>query len=188
MIDIALQIFFLLNPLTAIPILFLAYYSKFNLKSVAFKAFALAFATAVIFVFVGPILFGVFSITTDSFKAAGGIMIMLLGLSMARESGESEKRKVTQADALVSILATPLLTGPATLSYLAIKTAELGIPQVLLSLSMAFSMVGAVLIFSVRANPNLNLKYVSFISRIFGLFLLALGLQMLVIGVKSLIV
>ena len=185
MIDVAMQIFFLLNPLTAIPILLIAYEKKFDVKSIAMKAIMIAFATAIIFVLVGPLLFQIFNITLDAFKAAGGIMIMLLGLSMARPSEDRSKRDVTGTDALISLLATPLLTGPATMSYLAIKTAEIGVIALMAPIATAFVFVGIIFLGAAWMMPNINLKYINLISRIFGLFLLALGIEMLMTGIKA---
>jgi multiple antibiotic resistance protein len=188
MFDIALQIFFLLNPLTAIPILLLAYEKGFNVKFVALKATLLAFLTAIAFVFLGPLLFSIFKITIDSFRAAGGIIIMLLGISMAR-GFESEKvsSNISHIDAIISLLATPVLTGPATLSYLAVKTHEFGMIALIMAIALAFFMLSAVLFFFVSLIPNINLKYINFVSRIFGLILVALGIEMFSKGIKVLI-
>ncbi len=190
MLDVALQIFFLVNPLTAIPILFLGYKKGFNVKWMAIEATFLAFSIAIAFIILGPLFFRVFGINTDSLRAAGGILIALLGLSMARGSDDdcdTGPKKVTTEDALTSLLSTPMLTGPATLSYLALKTAEVGTVSLIGNTVLAFTIVGAVFFGIVQLIPNINLKYINLTSRIFGLFLLALGIEMLAAAVKALI-
>lgn len=187
MLDVALQIFFLVNPLTAMPVLFLGYKKGFDVKRMAIEATVLAFAIAIAFILIGPLLLKAFGINTDSVRAAGGILISLLGLSMARGSDGDENTKVTTADALTSLLSTPMLTGPATLTYLAIKAAEIGTAAIIGNTVLAFVIVGAVFFGMVRVIPTINLKYINLASRIFGLFLLALGIQMLVAAAKAMI-
>lgn len=190
MLEIALQIFFLINPLTAIPILFLGYKKGFSVKWMAIEATFLAFSIAIAFILLGPIFFKVFGINTDSLRAAGGILIALLGLSMARgtdDEFDNDPKKVTTEDTLTSLLSTPMLTGPATLSYLALKTAEVGTVSLISNTVLAFIIVGVVFLGIVQLIPNINLKYINLTSRIFGLFLLALGIEMLAAAVKVLV-
>ncbi len=185
MLDVALQIFFLIDPLTAAPILFLGYKKKYNIKKIAIEATFLAFGVAIAFILIGPLLFRVFGTNITSVKAAGGILIILLGLSMARGFGSDEKTTVTTADALTSLLSTPMLTGPATLTYLAVKTTEIGTVALIGNTAIAFVMVGLVFFGLARMMPNMNMKYIDITSRIFGMFLLALGIEMLAASVKT---
>ena len=126
-----LKIFFLLNPLSSVPILFLAYKKKMNDKQVALYATLLAFIVAVVFLFLGPLLFGIFGIGIDSFRAAGGLVTLLLGMSMIKDKTVEE---ISEEKTLSSLIATPLLTGPATLSYLILSNADLGTQEVLTNL------------------------------------------------------
>jgi multiple antibiotic resistance protein len=102
---------------------------------------------------------------------------------------ESEKvsSNISHIDAIISLLATPVLTGPATLSYLAVKTHEFGMIALIMAVALAFLMLSAVLFFFVSLIPNINLKYINFVSRIFGLILVALGIEMFSKGIKVLI-
>ncbi len=176
-----IKIAFLLNPLSSIPVLFLAYHQKMNVKAIAFKSTLLGFAVACVFVLVGPSLFSIYGINIDSFRAAGGLVILLLGLSMARERRDYSG---DHPDALVSLIATPLLTGPATMSFLILKAAEVGTVVVFANLIVAFLIVGGFFIFVSFLIPNVNLEYVRFVSRLLGLFLIGLGIEMLAHGIK----
>ncbi len=176
-----LKIFFLLNPLSSVPILFLAYKKKMNVKQVALYATLLAFIVAVVFLFLGPLLFGIFGIGIDSFRAAGGLVTLLLGMSMIRDKKEEE---ISEEKTLISLIATPLLTGPATLSYLILSNAELGTQEVLTNLILAFFLVGIVFNAFARLIPNINLEFLRFTSRLLGLFIVALGIEMLATGIS----
>lgn len=178
-----IKIAFLLNPLSSIPVLFLAHKQKLNVRKIAMSASALALLVALVFIFFGPLLFQVYGISIDSFRIAGGLVVLLLGLSMARESKSYTEDK---PEALVSLMATPLLTGPATLSFLIITAAEFGAIAVLDSVIVAFLLVGVIFVFIASLIPKINLDYASFISRLLGLFLIGLGVEMMAAGIKAL--
>ena len=187
MIDLALvlQFFVLVNPMSSFSVLISAYKQKMDVKQVAFKAVITAFLIAVCMVFVGPILFQFFGITADSFRIAGGIVLFLLGIDTIRPK-KSNSKDFGEVEALVAIIATPLLTGPATISFITLKTFELGAMPVLLNLSIAFVGVGLVFItFSMFVN-KLNLKLVGIASRILGLFLTAVAIEMIAKGINAL--
>ncbi len=187
MIDLALvlQFFVLVNPMSSFSVLISAYKQKMDVKQVAFKAVITAFLIAVCMVFVGPILFQFFGITTDSFRIAGGIVLFLLGIDTIRPK-KTNSKDFGEVEALVAIIATPLLTGPATISFITLKTFELGAMPVLLNLSIAFVGVGLVFItFSMFVN-KLNLKLVGIASRILGLFLTAVAIEMIAKGINAL--
>ncbi|HLC47997.1 MAG TPA: MarC family protein [Candidatus Norongarragalinales archaeon] len=181
-LQLILKISFLLNPLSSIPVLFVAYHQKLNVKQIAFKSTLLGFAVAIAFVLIGPYLFKIYGIDINSFRAAGGLVIMLLGLSMAREKRDYSGE---HPDALVSLIATPLLTGPATMSFLILTAAEVGTAIVLANLIFSFLIVGSFFIIIAYMIPRVNLEYVRFVSRLLGLFLIGLGLEMLVMGIKA---
>jgi multiple antibiotic resistance protein len=182
--ELVLKIFFLLNPLSSIPLLFLAYKKRMNVHRVALYSVGLAILVAVCFVFLGPLLFQIYGISIDSFKVAGGVLVFLLGLSMARDQDHDYDR--AKPHDLINIIATPLLTGPATLSFLIVTTAEIGMAAVLANLLGAFVLVAFLFLLLAYFLPRLNLSYLMFISRLFGLFLVALGVEMMVAGLKVL--
>ena len=184
MIDWALifQIFVLVNPLSSVPVLMTAYKSRMNVKTIAITAVLLAFIIAFIIAIFGPMLFNFFGITADSFRIAGGIILLLLGLDTIR-SGDETGGKVTQVDSLISILATPLLTGPATISFVTIKSFELGRLTMASNLTIAFVLIGIVFMLFALMIPKINAKLVNISSKVLGLFLTAVAIEMIAKGI-----
>lgn len=181
-----LQIFVLLNPLASFPFLLAVKDKKLNLKKVAFKAVFTAFIIAVIINFLGIWLFDFFGITINSFRIAGGIVLLLLGIDMVRSYEENHK-KVGSTNSLIAIMATPLLTGPATISFITIKSIEIGTIPVFINLCAAFVLVGLVfMLFSVFID-KINTKVVGIISRVLGLFLSAIAIEMIATGIQGII-
>lgn len=178
-----LQILILINPLSSFPVLVSAYEGKLKVKRIALAAVLVAFILAVVIVLVGPYLFDVFKITIDSFRIAGGIVLLLLGLDRIRSS--QEKKKFTKADSIVSIIATPLLTGPAVISFLMVKTYEIGRMSILFDIFLAFALVAVVFLIFSTALTRINLKIINISSKILGLFLTAIAIEMIAKGLNN---
>lgn len=187
-IVIVLQLFVLLNPFSTFPFLLAAYEKKLNLRRIAIGAVVTAYIVAVIIAICGPILFSLFGVTLDAFRVAGGIILLLLGIDMIRSNNDEEHLKVDRkGDHLISIIATPMLTGPATISYVTIQAGEIGLTPILINLTIAFVFVAIIFylmtIFIAKINPTI----VNIISRILGLFLTAVAVQMIFVGAKAIL-
>ena len=181
---IVLQIFVLLNPIYSIPVLINAYKQKMDVSQVALNAVFVAFVIAVSLIFVGPILFETFGITLPSFRIAAGVVLFLLGIDMIRPKEES-KSDLGEVEALISIIATPLLTGPATISYLTVKSLEIGQIPLLVDVVVTFIFVGIVFFAFSKIINKINLKVVGIVSRVLGLFLTAVAIEMIAKGVDA---
>jgi len=188
MFDIAIiiQIFVLLNPLASFPFLIRAFQENLNLKIIAVKAVLTAFLIAITMAIAGPLLFSVFGITLNSFRIAGGIVLIILGYHMITPKVEEENKKIDTVDSLTTIIATPMLTGPATISYITIKTMEIGRTEILSNLAVSFVLVGIVFYLFTFLVSKVNPKIINILSRIFGLFLMAVAIEMISKGIYGL--
>ncbi|MBI2661497.1 hypothetical protein HYX09_04515, partial [Candidatus Woesearchaeota archaeon] len=106
-ISLVMQLFALLNPLSSFPILIAAYEKRMNVKRIAVNAVITAFVIAIFITLTGPILFDLFSITLDSFRIAGGVILLLLGLHTVRPS-DVKHSEVSGIGSTISIIATPM--------------------------------------------------------------------------------
>lgn len=185
-LDIALivQLFVLINPLSSLPFVMNAYRNGFNVRRLAVSAVVTAYAIAVVIALVGPYLFGIFGITLDSFRIAGGIILLLLAIDTIRAPKEEDSTAEGKGiDSLVAILATPLLTGPATISFVTLKAYEIKTFPLLLDITVAFFFVGLVFILISFAISKINTKLVDILSKILGLFLTAMAVEMIANGI-----
>ena len=183
-IALAIQIFVLLSPLSSFPVLMNAYKQKMNVKRIAYLSVFTGFVIAIAIVYVGPFVFNLFGVSLDSFRIAGGIVLLLLGLSTIRPH-EEEYHKTEGVNGLISIIATPLLTGPATISFITIKTYELGALPVLFNVIAAFVLVGLVFVLFAHLIPRINVHLVDISSRVLGLFLTAVAIEMIGKGILA---
>jgi len=181
-----LQLFVLLNPLSSAPFLIKLQKRGIDVKGVARQAVLTAFIVALTIAVAGRSLFQLFGITPNSFRVAGGIVIMLLGLETIR-GDEDESPTAGGLDNFIAILATPILTGPATMSYITLKTFEEGILKVVANLIVAFIGVAAVMYVMTMMISRVNARLIGIMSRILGLFLTAMAVEMMAKGLDGLI-
>jgi multiple antibiotic resistance protein len=141
-----------------------------------------------VIVFIGPALFKFFGITADSFRIAGGLILLLLGIETVRSKEKCEdKEKVTKTDSIISIMATPLLTGPATISFITIKSYEIGQFPTLFNLLITFAIIAIIFVLFSLFIPKINAKVVNLTSKVLGLFLTAVAIEMIASGIEGII-
>ena len=180
-----MQMFALLNPLSSFPVLMAAYKKKLDVRGIAVKASVVAYLVAMFCLFLGPQFFSLYGVSIDAFRVAGGVILFLLGIETVRPKPVRED--IGEVDSLIAIIATPLLTGPAVISFLTIKAMETGAMPLVPDVTIAFLVVGIVFyIFSV-ALPRINEKAVEIMSKIMGLFLTAIAIEMIAKGATALL-
>ncbi len=189
----------IVNPIGAIPI-FISLTTGFQQsdRKVVSKTAALSVFLILIFsLFLGEIILEFFGITTSSFRVAGGILILLMSISMMYAKTNGIKRteeEVEESESMSSIavvpLAIPLLAGPGAISTV-ILYAHKGngfmhyalVALVILSVScllfLAFSSVKYV-------SKLLTQTAVNIFTRIMGLILAAIAIEFIANGIKGL--
>lgn len=184
---LVIQLFVLLDPLMSVPFMISLQKRGVNVKSVATSAVVTALCVALFMAVAGTYMFNLFGITLHSFRVAGGIVILLLGLETIRGNDE-DKPTTGGLDNYIAILATPILTGPATMSFITLKTYEIGILSIVLHLLLAFVGVAGVMYLLCMTLDKINTRLIGIISRILGLFLTAMAVEMIAKGISDLIV
>jgi MarC family membrane protein len=135
----------------------------------------------------GELVLRYLNISIESLSIAGGLLLLLVALEMLRgtdfPTGDSE-------DVALVPLATPLVAGPG-----AIATAMLlwrnnpetaGHVAVLLGILAVVACVGLALLLAERLTRTVNPGFFSFLTRVFGLLLSAIAVQLVVNGVVGL--
>ena len=112
--------------------------------------------------------------------------MLLLGLDTIR-GHEDDEVPAGGTDNIISLLATPILTGPATMSYVTLATIEMGTVTVIANLIVAFLGVATVMILLATMIEYIHPRIIGIISRILGLFLTAMAVEMMAGGLQGLI-
>jgi multiple antibiotic resistance protein len=146
---------------------------------------------------VGTSLLDFFGIGIPSFQVGGGILLMLLAISMmqARESGirqtPAEERETVDRHAVAVVpLGIPLLAGPGSISTMIISTHgvqgvafrfELLLPAALIAVT-----VWMTLLLATRVSRRLGTTGMNIVTRIMGLVLAALAVEFIAQGLLEL--
>jgi multiple antibiotic resistance protein len=187
-------LFFIIDPFAAVPIYVTLTdrFSKEDRKAIRIKAVLVALGLLVFFAVSGMRFFSLFGITLPAFQIAGGILLLILGLSQLNASG----KKVSSAEAdeglhkddiSVFPLAMPILAGPGAISTVILLSTEAGsfLRLVELVIAIALCLLGTLLImrssqYLVRVLGTTGL---TLFSRIMGIVLTAIAVQFVLNGV-----
>ena len=166
-------------------------------KKVARKALLTAFILIVLFVFLGRIIFSLFGITLPAFRIMGGVLVVLIGYQMlhgkqsaVHQPNASDRQFSLEAALSVAItpLAIPILAGPGTIAT-AMNFASTGSKWDLIITIAAFALLClityAFFTYGDRLVRYLGASGLSAITRIMGLILAVIGVQMLIAGIAG---
>ncbi len=133
-LKIFIGILAILNPLGALP-MYLSltqHHSVQDKKYVAMTAAKGATVILLVTLFFGEMILSFFGISVNSFRVGGGILILLMAISMlhAQTSGakntEAERLEATKRESIAIVpLAMPMLAGPGAISSIILYGSEL---------------------------------------------------------------
>lgn len=147
----------------------------------------------------GDLILKAFGISVSAFQVAGGIVILLIGLSMlqAKETemahSDEEKAEAEAKDSVAVVpLALPLIAGPGTMTTMMVTVHQysstldktyLSIVNVIVTL-----FIGIIFSFSGPIAKMLGVSGIKIATRIMGLILMAMAAQMLLVGLHHVFV
>lgn len=158
-------------------------------KRVAFKALLIAFVVVTAFALLGNMIFSLFGITLPALRITGGVLVFLIGYHML--NGESSKMhkgrsqdESAQDDVAISPLAVPILAGPGTIAT-AMNFSSAEDKMVLTVVTFAALCVITYVCFMAgeRLVALLGKGGMNIVTRLMGLILAVIGVQMLIEGV-----
>ncbi len=166
-------------------------------RGVALRAVLLAFVIVTLFCVGGRALFTAFGISLPAFRIAGGVLVALVGYHLL-QGGPSPVHVPTDEDNLhskgaaigiaVSPLAMPLLAGPGTIATAMSFSAGADLAD-LLRITGAFACVCVLTLLAFLAGDAmvkvLGQNSIKVMSRLMGLILAVVGVQMLIDGIKG---
>lgn len=148
-------------------------------------------AAAVIFSFalVGEQLLSMLGISLEALQVAGGLLLLLVGYELLNPLGSSRLTAVEgESNVALVPLGTPLLAGPGAIAatMLAVSEAEElgGRISVALALIVALAVVYLFLRFAATFGRLLRPSAISLLSRVLGLIVAAIGVQLLASAIE----
>jgi len=161
-------------------------------RKTATKALLCAFIIVALFSLLGKGIFELFGITLPALRLAGGILVFLVGYNMlqghqSKMHSESDNHSDSK-DIAISPLALPILAGPGTIATAMNYSASGDILHIVVTIS-AFALLCLITFTCFLFGPTLVDKLgdsgISIITRLMGLILSVIGMQMLIQGVHD---
>ena len=189
----------IVNPIGAVPI-FISLTSEQEKKEKKNTAFWAACASSVILLValvIGEAILHFFGISIASFRVGGGILILLMAISMLHARPSSVKHTAEELEdsaerqtAAVVPLGTPLLAGPGAISAVILNAQRYSSPSHYLLLGLEIILVGLTIWLFFRIAPlvasYLGKTGINVMTRIMGLIMAAVGVEFIANGLRQL--
>ena len=185
----------LINPLTVLPI-FLGLVqgrTEADKRHISMVASVTVLITLLCFTYLGGALLDLFAITIESFRIAGGILLLLTALEMmraksgARASGEDTEVSITSIG--IVPLGIPLLAGPGAIVTTIVDATALSSVAHKLVVSLVVVLVAVVVYVALRLSAKAG-KYLSptamtIFNRVMGLIIASIAIEFMLGGLAA---
>jgi multiple antibiotic resistance protein len=198
-VSVFLGFFAIMNPIANAPVFLglTAGDDKAVTRQVARNAILVTFVLIVIFCVLGKLIFELFGITLPAFRITGGVLVALIGYHMLQgepssvhnpSAEDAEDSLQTQLSVAVSPLAVPILAGPGTIATAMNFAAVEGNHELAITV-VAFAILCGITYFCFVFGQGmvrfLGQSGLNVVTRMMGLILAVIGVQMLIDGVKG---
>jgi multiple antibiotic resistance protein len=158
-------------------------------NKISFNASLLALCVLIFFSLTGFLVFQLYSITIDSFRIAGGMVLLVIGMRMLfppKSTGHTEDYAGQQI--YIVPLGIPMTSGPGAITTVVVlASTATGVWQefsLWLAIFLACAVNYVVLRFSSIIQRTLGNEGVSALVKIMGLLVCAVGVEFMIRGIK----
>ena len=157
--------------------------AKLKKKVVIRDSILTAIIVSFLFIALGELIFRILGITTDDFKIAGGIVLLVFAVRDLVHSGE-ERMKPDIKVGVVPI-GVPLIVGPAVLTNILLLADHFGVVPTLVALVINLFIVWITLINAERIINVVGKGGIIGIAKVMALLLASIAIMMIRIGVMN---
>ena len=188
-VSIGLSLFFVINVLGNIP-LYIALLARYSIKKqrvILVREFLIAMLILLLFNYFGASIFHVLCISEAVLGMAGGILLLLISISMIFPKHDN-KEKGPQHDPIIVPLATPVIAGPGsitTVMLFASKTGHLHLMSLIIFCSIGISCIIALA--SSYFKYGLGEKGLLAFERLGGMIVTLIAVQMFATGAITIV-
>ena len=195
-----IRLFLLLTPFFVLSV-FVATCDGMELSSrrkLAVRTALAVVSSCVILYLFGKIIFDCLGISLNAFQIGAGLVLMLNGIDMVRSSLPKNRHLAEEGDPSVVPLAIPTTVGPGTIGTLLVmgasaadRASQLEINRLIMlsvevgAVIIAGTGVGIMLYFSENINRLLKDKGVRILSKLTGMYIVALAAQIIFEGIRG---
>ena len=185
----------LINPLTILPIFLVLLQGRAEQEKrhISMVASVTVLVTLLSFTYLGGALLGLFAITIESFRIAGGILLLLTALEMmrakstARAGGEDTEVNVTSIG--IVPIGIPLLAGPGAIVTTIVDATALHSIAHKVAVSLVIVLVALVvyivLRLSAKAGKYLSPTAMTVFNRVMGIIIASIAIEFILNGLAA---
>lgn len=185
----AAVLFLVLDPLGNIPTFMcvLRAVDKSQHRRIILRENLIALAILVIFLFGGLHILSLLEISQSSLGIAGAIILFMIAIKMVFAGAEKIFENMADDGVFIVPLAVPLIAGPSAIATVILLMARepLRWPEWLLALFCAWLVSTVILLFSGKLSVLLGDRVLKAITRLMGMILTAVAVEMFVKGIRS---
>jgi len=194
-----ISILTIMGPFTVIPV-FISMtegMSQIQRRRTARKAMFVSASILIVSTIVGETLFDALGISLSSFRIAGGILVLIMGINMlhAKRSGtratqEELNEAMEKNDVSVFPLGTPLIAGPGSISTVILLSTGSNRGLLVVSMIVAAIIISSLIIYYLLRYSHLIYKAMghtgmNIMMRLMGLLLSAMAVEFIIDGIKQ---
>ncbi len=198
-LKIFISLLAIVNPFGAIPLFISMTASENNRERRKTSNLVTLSVTIILLValFFGELLLRFFGITIDSFRVGGGILILLMAIAMlhaktspVRQTEEEADESIEKESVAIVPLAMPLLAGPGAISTVILSAHKsAGIAHYMM-IALGICLLSLVIWGVLRLSPwiagRISATGINIFTRIMGLILAAIAIEVIANGMKGL--
>jgi multiple antibiotic resistance protein len=183
-------LFLIMDPLGNIPLFLstLKTVSPERRRLVLIREIGIAYLVLLGVVFLGGAVLRLLGLEQETISVAGGIVLFLIALRMIFPAdGSAGSADALEGEPFIVPLAVPLIAGPSTLAALLLlqRSAPGQTASLLLALTIAWALSGAILLSSTFFYRLLRERGLIAMERLMGMLLVMIAVQMFMNGVKA---
>jgi multiple antibiotic resistance protein len=207
------SLFAVIDPLGVIPFFsgLTADRSARQKRRILVKSLVTAFVVLALFTLAGQQLLGLFGITIEAFRIAGGVIFFGIGLDMLQSKPRRWQTGIRRAaaadkdlhaaehpdeavdeDPSVTPLAIPMIAGPGSITTVMVLTPQapggLGIPLVLGAVAAILVLTGGILMGADAVLRRLGATGLKIIEKLMGLLVTVIAVQLMIDGIRPVII
>jgi len=174
-------LFFIFDPFATVPMFITLTKEQSEKEQVASanKAILVAGLLFVIFALIGSQLLDMFSISTNAFRIAGGIVLLLMSMEIVFSLSLSKKEDTSVAWV---IIATPLLSGPGVITTAILLVQIYGYFTVLIAGVISLAITWGIMRNSLLISQKVGNNAIDVFSKIIGMLLAAIAVEFIMSG------
>lgn len=153
-------------------------------KTIVRQSVITAFLVSLAFVAIGEFIFRVIGITTNDFKVAGGLVLLVLAILDL--TTVQKKTEVPDTIGVVPI-GVPLIVGPAVLTSILVLTEHFGVLPTVAGLVLNLLLVWVAFLSAGRIIKFLGLNGILALSKVMAILLAAIAVMMIRLGMEGIL-